>query len=214
MASTNGAAAEVQALVGHLALPDIADCERPVDSPAFAAGLAIGSSLNIAAWAAWARRGGCGLSYGGWWTLNVGFVAIREQSGVFPGAKLSETADGDYRGNGHVLRLQSASCGLGRRGRACRRLVRDRQPGVGREGADRAYPRALRRREHRRRPAQREITGLARTPPFDHRRRSACLRVPLLRTSGVFGRGIDQLVLAGVWGAGGVAGLAGGPEEA
>jgi adenine phosphoribosyltransferase len=45
--------------------------------------------------------------------LNVGFVAIRKQFGLFPGAKLSETADGDYRGNGHVLRLQSASCGSG-----------------------------------------------------------------------------------------------------
>jgi adenine phosphoribosyltransferase len=43
--------------------------------------------------------------------LEVGFVAIRKPSGLFPGPKLVETARVDYRGTGHVLRLQKGSCG-------------------------------------------------------------------------------------------------------
>jgi adenine phosphoribosyltransferase len=45
--------------------------------------------------------------------LGVGFVAIRKQAGLFPGPKLTEEATSDYRGTGHVLRLQHASCGAG-----------------------------------------------------------------------------------------------------
>ena len=45
--------------------------------------------------------------------LGVGFVAIRKESGLFPGPKLTADAGGDYRGNTHVLRLQRGSCGAG-----------------------------------------------------------------------------------------------------
>jgi adenine phosphoribosyltransferase len=45
--------------------------------------------------------------------LNVGFVAIRKQPGLFPGLKLIETTGPDYRGSGHLLRLQKNSCGQG-----------------------------------------------------------------------------------------------------
>lgn len=45
--------------------------------------------------------------------LGVGFVAIRQQAGLFPGPKLTEEATSDYRGTAHVLRLQHASCGAG-----------------------------------------------------------------------------------------------------
>ena len=41
--------------------------------------------------------------------LGTGFVAIRKGKGLFPGEKLTATADPDYRGLSHVLRLQRAS---------------------------------------------------------------------------------------------------------
>lgn len=42
--------------------------------------------------------------------LGAGFVAIRKQPGLFPGPKLTERTSDDYRGTGHVLRLQVGSC--------------------------------------------------------------------------------------------------------
>jgi adenine phosphoribosyltransferase len=45
--------------------------------------------------------------------LQVGFVAIRKQSGLFPGPKFTEATREDYRGTGHVLRLQQGSCSPG-----------------------------------------------------------------------------------------------------
>lgn len=40
---------------------------------------------------------------------GVGFVPIRKEPGLFPGAKRSVTADADYRGQRHLLRLQMQS---------------------------------------------------------------------------------------------------------
>lgn len=40
---------------------------------------------------------------------GVGFVPIRKEPGLFPGAKRSVTADLDYRGQRHLLRLQVQS---------------------------------------------------------------------------------------------------------
>lgn len=41
--------------------------------------------------------------------LNAGFAAIRKEQGLFPGPKLTATAEADYRGNEHRLRIQLAS---------------------------------------------------------------------------------------------------------
>ena len=41
--------------------------------------------------------------------LEAGFVAIRKDSGVFPGQKLTRVTASDYRGNSSLLRLQRAS---------------------------------------------------------------------------------------------------------
>ena len=44
--------------------------------------------------------------------LEVGFVAIRKDSGLYPGEKLTAVLDADdYRGERHCLRLQRAACG-------------------------------------------------------------------------------------------------------
>jgi adenine phosphoribosyltransferase len=41
--------------------------------------------------------------------LGAGFVAIRKDDGLLPGAKLTEATEPDYRGNRHVLRVQQAA---------------------------------------------------------------------------------------------------------
>jgi len=41
--------------------------------------------------------------------MGVGFVAIRKQSGLYPGPKLEKKAPADYRGNRTTLRLQRAA---------------------------------------------------------------------------------------------------------
>jgi len=38
--------------------------------------------------------------------LGAGFVAIRKAAGLFPGAKIAEQAEVDYRGTRHKLRMQ------------------------------------------------------------------------------------------------------------
>lgn len=40
---------------------------------------------------------------------GLGFVPIRKQAGLFPGAKRTVTAEPDYRGQRHLLRLQEES---------------------------------------------------------------------------------------------------------
>jgi adenine phosphoribosyltransferase len=47
--------------------------------------------------------------------LDAGFVAIRKESGLFPGPKLTAEAGVDYRGNRHTLRIQRESLGAGDR---------------------------------------------------------------------------------------------------
>jgi adenine phosphoribosyltransferase len=46
---------------------------------------------------------------------GLGFAAVRKQAGLFPGTKRSVTAEPDYRGHRHVLRLREESIGLGDR---------------------------------------------------------------------------------------------------
>ena len=46
--------------------------------------------------------------------LDVGFVAIRKDGGLYPGEKLTAApATADYRGQRHRLRVQRAACGPG-----------------------------------------------------------------------------------------------------
>jgi adenine phosphoribosyltransferase len=47
--------------------------------------------------------------------LAAGFVAIRKEAGLFPGAKLIRATSADYRGNRSTLRLQRASVTRGDR---------------------------------------------------------------------------------------------------
>jgi len=47
--------------------------------------------------------------------LGVGFVAVRKEAGLLPGPKITITADEDYRGERHVLRIQRASVAAGDR---------------------------------------------------------------------------------------------------
>ena len=47
--------------------------------------------------------------------LGTGFVAIRKDTGLFPGPKLTRNAASDYRGNSSLLRLQRASLSPGDR---------------------------------------------------------------------------------------------------
>ena len=47
--------------------------------------------------------------------LGVGFVAIRKEHGLYPGAKLTAATGTDYQGRHHELRLQRAACGPGDR---------------------------------------------------------------------------------------------------
>jgi adenine phosphoribosyltransferase len=47
--------------------------------------------------------------------LGLGFVAIRKQNALFPGAKRQIETDTDYRGIRHVLQIQEASVGAGDR---------------------------------------------------------------------------------------------------
>jgi adenine phosphoribosyltransferase len=47
--------------------------------------------------------------------LGAGFIAIRKDAGLFPGPKLTEQSEPDYRGNRHVLRIQRDSLGPGDR---------------------------------------------------------------------------------------------------
>ena len=41
--------------------------------------------------------------------LNVGFIPVRKQDGLFPGEKLVRRTASDYRGNQHILRIQRAA---------------------------------------------------------------------------------------------------------
>ncbi|WP_369387796.1 phosphoribosyltransferase family protein [Streptomyces sp. CG1] len=47
--------------------------------------------------------------------LGVGFVPVRKQEGIFPGAKITRRSDPDYRGLRQELRLQRAMVGSGER---------------------------------------------------------------------------------------------------
>jgi adenine phosphoribosyltransferase len=47
--------------------------------------------------------------------LETGFVAIRKDTGPFPGQKLTRVTANDYRGNSSLLRLQRASLSHGDR---------------------------------------------------------------------------------------------------
>jgi len=45
--------------------------------------------------------------------LNVGFVAIRKNEGLYPGPTFDAQASSDYRGHEHIFRLQTAAMGHG-----------------------------------------------------------------------------------------------------
>lgn len=47
--------------------------------------------------------------------LRVGFVPIKKEAGLFPGAKATARTGPDWRGNRHTLRLQRAAVGNGDR---------------------------------------------------------------------------------------------------
>jgi len=48
-------------------------------------------------------------------SAGIGFVPIRKQLGLFPGQKRSVTAEPDYRGQRHLLRIQEQSLAPGDR---------------------------------------------------------------------------------------------------
>ena len=47
--------------------------------------------------------------------VGVGFVPVRKEAGLFPGTKVVERADADYRGIKHLLRVQQRSITVGDR---------------------------------------------------------------------------------------------------
>ncbi len=47
--------------------------------------------------------------------LGAGFVAVRKEAGLFPGAKASRRTEADYRGNENMLRIQRSAVQAGDR---------------------------------------------------------------------------------------------------
>jgi adenine phosphoribosyltransferase len=47
--------------------------------------------------------------------LGTGFVPIRKEKGLFPGAKVSRATAPDYRGHSHILRMQQSAVNPGDR---------------------------------------------------------------------------------------------------